>query len=232
MLYYNFKNYEEFKESFGVQKHENGKSRRNKILLAFIKNRELLHEAVLSGDYSLIHIEDMSQLKRRIWDEIEEAAICTDATPYKVELIDCALYSSQYETDGFRGICEDGDTRSVRYINHKSNDRVFKMKSGTVFTKIFQSGDCAWCLLNFVKNQKGFAVSDFAVSKQRNFVYNTFCVIIVIKNGCKLAVSLKVYVADVFKIFFTELSEGMSFTALTHTGKNQRFSSAAVFPFN
>ena len=66
MLYYNFKNYEEFKESFGVQKHENGKSRRNKILLAFIKNRELLHEAVLSGDYSLIHIEDMSQLKRRI----------------------------------------------------------------------------------------------------------------------------------------------------------------------
>ncbi|MBQ5453075.1 MAG: hypothetical protein IIT56_08800 [Bacteroidales bacterium] len=107
-----------------------------------------------------------------------------------------------------------------------------EMKSGTVFTKIFQSGDCAWSLLNFVKNQNGFAVSDFAVSKQRNFVYNTFCVIIVIKNGCKLAVSLKVYIADVFKIFFTELSEGMSFTALTHTGKNQRFSSAAVFPFN
>ena len=136
MLYYNFKNYEEFKESFGVQKHENGKSRRNKILLAFIKNRELLHEAVLSGDNSLIHIEDMSQLKRRIWDEIEEAAICTDATPYKVELIDCALYSSQYETDGFRGICEDGDTRSVRYINHKSNDRVFKMKSGKLLRSL------------------------------------------------------------------------------------------------
>ena len=35
MLYYNFNNYEEFKELFGLVKHGNGvKSRKNKILLA------------------------------------------------------------------------------------------------------------------------------------------------------------------------------------------------------
>ena len=37
MLYYNFSNYEEFKQLFGVQEHASGeKSRKNKILLAFI----------------------------------------------------------------------------------------------------------------------------------------------------------------------------------------------------
>ena len=36
MLYYNFNNYEEFKELFGLVKHGNGvKSRKNKILLSF-----------------------------------------------------------------------------------------------------------------------------------------------------------------------------------------------------
>ena len=44
MLYYKFQNYEEFKEIFGLNYHSNGtKSRKNKILLAFIKDRKLLH---------------------------------------------------------------------------------------------------------------------------------------------------------------------------------------------
>lgn len=42
MLYYNFKNYEEFKERFGIKRDENGKMvRKNKILLAWAKNKEL-----------------------------------------------------------------------------------------------------------------------------------------------------------------------------------------------
>ena len=49
MLYYNFNNYEEFKELFGLVKHGNGvKSRKNKILLSFIKNGKLLCMARLS----------------------------------------------------------------------------------------------------------------------------------------------------------------------------------------
>lgn len=39
-----FKNYEEFKVLFGVVEHGNGvKSRKNKILLACLKDRKLLH---------------------------------------------------------------------------------------------------------------------------------------------------------------------------------------------
>lgn len=39
-----FKNYDEFKQLFGVVKHGNGVvSRKNKILLACLKNRKLFH---------------------------------------------------------------------------------------------------------------------------------------------------------------------------------------------
>lgn len=47
MLYYKFQNYEEFKNMFGIIKHGNGVcSRKNKILLAYVKDKRLLHEAV------------------------------------------------------------------------------------------------------------------------------------------------------------------------------------------
>jgi len=43
MIYYNFKNYEEFKQLFGIIEHGNGvKSRKNKILLALYKDRSAL----------------------------------------------------------------------------------------------------------------------------------------------------------------------------------------------
>ena len=61
MLYYKFQNYEEFKSIFGIQYHGNGsKNRKNKILLAYIKNRELLHEAVKTNDFSLLHTNHYS----------------------------------------------------------------------------------------------------------------------------------------------------------------------------
>jgi hypothetical protein len=45
MLYYNFKNYQEFQELFGIVEHGNGvKSRKNKILLSLFKSKELLHK--------------------------------------------------------------------------------------------------------------------------------------------------------------------------------------------
>lgn len=38
MLFYKFRNFEEFNELFGIQHHGNGeKSRKNKILLSYIK---------------------------------------------------------------------------------------------------------------------------------------------------------------------------------------------------
>ena len=65
MLYYKFKNYEEFKDMFGIIKHGNGVcSRKNKILLAYIRNKRLLHEAIETNNYTLLHISSMAELRR------------------------------------------------------------------------------------------------------------------------------------------------------------------------
>ena len=65
MLYYKFKNYEEFKDMFGIIKHGNGVcSRKNKILLAYIRNKRLLHEAIETNNYTLLHISSMAELKK------------------------------------------------------------------------------------------------------------------------------------------------------------------------
>ena len=131
MLYYKFQNYEEFKELFGLNYHSNGtKSRKNKILLAFIKDRKLLHNAVKTGNYELLHISDMQTLKQVVTGKLIDAAI---DLPYCVTLIDKTYGSSKYSTDASNGICEDDDYNSIRYINHENNDRIFKMKCGKFF---------------------------------------------------------------------------------------------------
>ncbi len=67
MLYYNFKNYEEFKTLFGITKHGNGtKSRKNKILLAYLKNPNLLKQARETGDYDLLNILEFIEFIIRI----------------------------------------------------------------------------------------------------------------------------------------------------------------------
>ena len=131
MLYYKFQNYEEFKELFGLNYHSNGtKSRKNKILLSFIKNRALLDDAVKTGNYELLHISDMQTLKQVVIGKIRDAAV---DLPYCVTLIDKVYGSSKYSTDASNGICEDDDYNSIRYINHENNDRIFKMKCGKFF---------------------------------------------------------------------------------------------------
>lgn len=137
MLYYNFNNYEEFKELFGLVKHGNGvKSRKNKILLSFIKNGKLLHDAVVSGDYSLVHISDMATMKKLVTDEIIKSSNDNMKLSYVVDLMGKRYYSSTYSTDGNKGLCEDGDTRAVRYINMENGERVFKMKAGKFYRAI------------------------------------------------------------------------------------------------
>ncbi len=131
MLYYKFKNYEEFKELFGIKEHGNGvKSRKNKILLAFLKSRELLRNATRSGDYELLHISSMAELKQTVLHHIIASGEADENLCYRVHLNGKTFYSATYETDDYKGICEDGDTKAVRYINHDNNDRVFKMKIG------------------------------------------------------------------------------------------------------
>ena len=136
MLYYKFQNYEEFKELFGLNYHSNGtKSRKNKILLSFIKDRKLLHTAVKTGNYDLLHISSMTKLKNTIMRNIQRSGKMSRKLTKFIRLNNEIYYSSKFSTDNFNGICEDGDYRAVRYFNHENN-RVFKMKAGKFFRAI------------------------------------------------------------------------------------------------
>lgn len=65
MLYYQIKNYEDFKKRFGLTTRENGViSRKNKILLGHLKNPLLLRYCLTHNDYSLLHISDMADLRK------------------------------------------------------------------------------------------------------------------------------------------------------------------------
>lgn len=136
MLYYKFRNFGEFQELFGIQHHASGeKSRRNRILLSYIKNRRLLHNAVVPDDYSLLHISDMAELKKTMHHEIRGSGHNDDSLLYEIKIKDDIYHSALYYTDANYGLCEDGDFRSIRYINAE-NGRVFKMKIGKFFRKI------------------------------------------------------------------------------------------------
>lgn len=141
MLYYKFRNFEEFNELFGIQHHGNGeKSRKNKILLSYIKNRKLLHDAVVSGDYSLLHISSMAELKQAMIARIISSGNQDANLPYEVKILKDTYRSAIYYTDDYEGVCEDGDYHAIRYVNVE-NERVFKMKIGKFYRKIILETD-------------------------------------------------------------------------------------------
>lgn len=142
MLYYNFNGFEGFKEVFGYQEHGNGvKSRRNKVLLSYIKNPQLLKEARETGDYSLVRISSMTELKNEMWRRIAISSTPSDSKPYAVHFMGRTLYSSRYETDAANGLCEDGDYKCIRYINHETNNGIYKMKAGKFIRNLILETD-------------------------------------------------------------------------------------------
>ena len=130
MLYYNFYGYEGFKACFGLEKRDNGTVvRKNRILLGHLKNPALLKYCREHNDYALLRICDMADLQKKTVEAILSSGKNDEKLPHKVELIGETYYSSKYETDEFRGLCEDLDKHSIRYINVERN-RVFKMRAG------------------------------------------------------------------------------------------------------
>lgn len=133
MLYYNFGGCEGFKSLFGLQKHDNGtKSRKNKILLSFLKNKEPLHKARVNDDYSLLWITSMAALKKVLMDRIQDHS---SELPYRISIINYTFGSSKYSTDENHGLCVDGDSKCVRYTNQDSG-KAYKMKAGKLLRSI------------------------------------------------------------------------------------------------
>lgn len=138
-----FKNYAEFKQMFPIIEHENGaKSRKNKILLGCLKNRKFIHwwrkyskNRNLKED--ILNCKDMTDLSQFLLKLIrfhaynDEMLSGGHSADYSHERGKWWLESRVYDVDN-GGICEDGDTKCVRYYNAEK-DRVFKMKAGKFF---------------------------------------------------------------------------------------------------
>ena len=100
MLYYNFYGYEGFKARFGLEKRENGVAvRKNKILLAHLKNPALLKYCKEHDNYTLLHIYDMANLQKKVVEAVIESGRNDERLPYKVELIGKTYHSAKYRTD-------------------------------------------------------------------------------------------------------------------------------------
>ena len=177
MLYYNFKNYQEFQELFGIVEHGNGvKSRKNKILLSLLKSKELLH---LRATYAPVRYVMQEFYRRKpgestymafyrwMGDYVRgyEAFLSVNSLSalrslvydlmrtngrYRIELNGNTFCSQFYETDDFNGLCEDGDERSIRYRNIE-RDRIFKMRAGKFFRKLIDEKDFAELLPEAIK---------------------------------------------------------------------------------
>ena len=140
MLFYPFENYEDFKEIFGVQEHGNGvKSRKNKILLALYKDKDAFKQLVALRNgkdvgmweqivtrTNLVSLEVTlnNMLRSERWDHPGEL------------ILNGSVYGSPlYRTDDYLGVCEDGSTNAIRYVNLE-NGRVFKMKAGKMINHL------------------------------------------------------------------------------------------------
>ena len=104
-------------------------ARKNRILLGHLKNPALLRYCREHNDYTLLHIYNMADLQKKVFEAIIKSGENDGKLPYRVELIGRTYYSSRYQTDESKGVCEDLDKGSVRYINVERN-RVFKMRAG------------------------------------------------------------------------------------------------------
>lgn len=137
MLYYNFNNYEGFKERFGVRTCGNGeKSRKNKILLSYVKQPSLLRACRESGNYSELNLENMTQLWQTLKVKISNAAFekhyrdCRDGNFFWLD--NFFMNCKRYKLDNFEGICQDGDSTRIRCII-VAEGKVKKVKPGKFF---------------------------------------------------------------------------------------------------
>ena len=76
MLRFDFNGFEGFKERFGIQEHGNGsKSRKNKILLAFVKDQ------FQKKNYEVINFKTMTEMQVHVWAGTLSTATFTPRIP-------------------------------------------------------------------------------------------------------------------------------------------------------
>lgn len=122
----NFKDYKEFKELFV---REDG-TRKNRILLAFLKSKDIrdycMQSEVLKDAYEKVNsMGEMFNLCNKL-------IIASGRGYYYINIMGASYNNKLYSTDGKEGICVDGDISSIRYCNIERG-RIFKMKIGKMY---------------------------------------------------------------------------------------------------
>lgn len=139
MLNSSFKNYDEFKELFVAKNADGSTRRKNGILLAFYKGKEMrkyLRDVWPEVDVkSIKSVGSLYTLMKRIIKHETDKWWESHST-WSVRIMDETYYSDKYQTDGHDGICIDGDLSAYRYQNMEREGRVFKMKVGKMYRHI------------------------------------------------------------------------------------------------
>lgn len=146
MIYFkSFKNYDEFKEVFGLRECGNGiVQRKNKILLGCLKNKEFFKFCVSHKNYKdCLSVNNMADFKRILFCDVAHSSIMEEyykADGYRnwkftIDGNDHIFYVNNMEMDNNGGLCKDGDAGAIRYRNVEA-DRIYKMKAGKFFNKI------------------------------------------------------------------------------------------------
>lgn len=129
-----FSNAAEFQALFG--KNEHG-TRRNAILLSFLKSKTIWEWCKKNKDWSLLGTSSMAEMKKRIFTRLD----IYSTGDYIVSLRgwrERYLRSDKYATDEYNGIPVDDTASSgdfIRYIN-KETDKVYKMRSGKFLRRV------------------------------------------------------------------------------------------------
>ena len=129
MLNYGFKNHDEYQNLFGYRVAGNGvKVRRNKILLAFLKNRNSHKNEILKNYLSNTNLNALCE---SLLSELSKSS----KGNCHIFLFDRVYYNNLYCADRQNGICLDGDVTQYRYINYQTN-KTYKMKVAKLFRAI------------------------------------------------------------------------------------------------
>ena len=188
-----FKNANQFQQLFGKTEHG---TRKNGILLAFLKHRPVWDWCKKHKDWSALAVNSMATLKMFVLNELKreqsDLHFCEGELHYYVYLNGAQWFSNDYCTDDHKGICldteetEDG-TNFIRYINMSTN-KPFKMKAGKFYKRLFEPCDFwkalpqqvqVWMLEELVKDWKTYVTDklnqyDLRVSKDFGRIYDSY----------------------------------------------------------
>jgi hypothetical protein len=165
-----FKNYAEFKEKFGKINDGTGR-RNNKLFLEAMKhglksgNKEsfLSYNYQISNDFLIGYCYVSLREKYHSYD-----------TRHRFYILDKLYRSNKFTLDNLGGLCEDGDSNSIRYVNVESG-KVYKMRAGKFIRALFVESGADLVvgekLLNyycevFAQNWKAHSIEKFNVDSR------------------------------------------------------------------